>query len=65
MARSSNLRAETNKVRRIVVTDQGGASQATLSRGTLRIAVNPRAGVAGRPSSARIVRLVADEALSR
>lgn len=65
MARSSNLRAETNKVRRILVTDQGGTSQATLSRGTLRIVINPRAGVAGRPSSARIVRVVADEALSR
>lgn len=65
MARSANLRDELNKVQRIVITDQGGRSQASLSRGTLRIVIDPRAGVAGRPSSARIVRLVADDALSR
>jgi len=65
MARSSNLRREVDKVQRIVITDQGGRSQVSLSRGTLRIVIDPRAGVAGRPSSARIVRLVAEDALSR
>ena len=65
MSRSSNLRREVDKVQRIVITDQGGRAQASLSRGTLRIVIDPRAGVAGRPSSARIVRLVADDALSR
>jgi hypothetical protein len=43
----------------------GRPTQTAFSRGTLRIVIEPRAGVAGRPSSARIVRLVADDVLSR
>ncbi|WP_395942668.1 DUF4908 domain-containing protein [Brevundimonas sp.] len=64
MARSSNLRGEVDRVRRVVVSDQGRPA-VTLSQGTLRIVIDPRAGLAGRPSSARIVRVVADDVLSR
>jgi hypothetical protein len=65
MARSPNLRSEANRIRRIEIVDQGRTTQTAFSRGTLRIVIEPRAGVAGRPSSARIVRLVADDVLSR
>ncbi len=65
MSRSSNLRGEANKIRRIEVVDQGRTTQSSFARGTLRIVIEPRAGLAGRPSSARIVRLVADDVLSR
>ena len=65
MARSPNLRSEANRIRRIEIVYQGRTSQTAFSRGTLRIVIEPRAGVAGRPSSARIVRLVADDVLSR
>lgn len=58
MARSSNLRDEAHRVRRIVITDQGRAG-AAFNDGTLRIVINPDAGLAGRPSSARIVSVVA------
>jgi hypothetical protein len=44
---------------------RGRGPQATFSRGVLRIVIMPRAGVAGRPSSALIVRVVADDVLSR
>jgi len=59
------LRSEANRIRRIEIVDQGRTTQTAFSRGTLRIVIEPRAGVAGRPSSARIVRLVADDVLSR
>lgn len=59
MARSANLRQEAVRVRRVVVTDQRGVSTSFV-RGTLRIGINPTAGYAGRPSSARIVRVVAE-----
>ncbi len=59
MARSPNLRQEAVRVRRVVVTDQPGVPT-TFARGTLRIGINPQAGYAGRPSSARIVRVVAE-----
>ena len=64
MARSSNLRSEVQRVRRVVVVDQGRPG-VTLNQGTLRIVVDPRAGLAGRPSSARIVRVVGDGVLGR
>lgn len=64
MARDSAYRSSVNRIRRVVVSDQGRPA-VTLSQGTLRIVVDPRAGVAGRPSSARIVRVVADDVLSR
>ncbi len=62
MARSSNLRSQVERVRRVVVSDQGRPS-VTLVQGTLRIVID--AGIAGRPSSARIVRVVGGEALNR
>lgn len=64
MARSNNLRGSVNRVRRVVVSDQGRAG-VSLSQGTLRIVIDPRAGAAGRPSSARIIRVVGDDVLNR
>jgi len=64
MARSSNLRSQVERVRRVVVSDQGRPS-VTLVQGTLRIVIDADAGIAGRPSSARIVRVVGGEALNR
>lgn len=58
MARSSNLREEASQVRRIVITDTGRPGVG-FGAGTLRIVINAEAGLAGRPSSARIVRVVA------
>lgn len=58
MARSSNLRDEAHRVRRIVITDRGRAG-ASFHEGTLRIVIDSEAGLAGRPSSARIVSVVA------
>lgn len=59
MARSPNFQQQVGQVRRIVISDQGGRAQTTFVQGTLRIVIDPDAGVAGRPSSARIVRVVA------
>lgn len=59
MSRSSNLREEAARVRRIVITDQGRPG-ASFQDGALRIVIDVRAGLAGRPSSARIVSVVAD-----
>lgn len=59
MARSPNLREQAVRVRRVIVTDTPGVPT-TFSRGALRIGINPNAGYAGRPSSARIVRVVAE-----
>ncbi|PZT99222.1 MAG: DUF4908 domain-containing protein [Brevundimonas sp.] len=64
MARSSNLRGQVERVRRVVVSDQGRPG-VSLIQGTLRIVIDADAGVAGRPSSARIVRVVGGEALNR
>jgi hypothetical protein len=58
MARSENLRRQAQQVRRILVVE-GARSQITFSQGTLRIMVDPRQGLAGRPSSVRIVRAIA------
>lgn len=59
MTRSANLRQQASRVRRVVVTDQPGVPT-SYARGTLRIGINPTAGYAGRPSSARIVRVVSE-----
>lgn len=61
MARSANLRQEAVRVRRVIITDQPGVVT-SFTRGTLRVGINPQAGYAGRPSSARIVRVVAENA---
>jgi hypothetical protein len=57
MARSAGLRQDAGRVRRIVVTDQG-RPRITFARGVLTIGIDPTAGYAGRPSSARIARVV-------
>jgi hypothetical protein len=58
MSRASNLRAQARQVRRIVITE-GPRNDAQFSRGALIITVAPREGPAGRPSSARVVRILA------
>lgn len=61
MARSANLRGEAGRVRQIVITDIGRPSIA-FQRGVLRIVIDPRAGYAGRPSSARVVGVIVESA---
>ena len=58
MRRSAGLRADAARVRRIVVTDLG-RPRVSFSRGVLTIVIDPTAGYAGRPSSARIARVIA------
>ena len=58
MARSPSLRRDVARVQEIIITDIG-PRQVSFSRGTLRIVIDPDAGFAGRPSSARIVRVIA------
>lgn len=55
IARSPTGRSSLNQLRRIVIV-QGGAATVTYARGELRIVVAPTQGVAGRPSSARVIR---------
>lgn len=55
IARSPTGRSSLNQLRRIVVVQGNGASVSYL-RGELRIVVAPTQGVAGRPSSARVIR---------
>lgn len=55
VARSPSGRSSLNQLRRIVIV-QGSTAAATYSRGELRIVVAPVQGVAGRPSSARVIR---------
>ncbi len=57
MSRSAGLREDAAGVRRIVVVDQG-RPRVTFSRGVLTIVIDPTAGYAGRPSSARIARII-------
>lgn len=55
IARSPTGRSSLNQLRRIVIVQGNGAS-VTYLRGELRIVVAPTQGVAGRPSSARVIR---------
>lgn len=55
IARSPTGRSSLNQLRRIVIV-QGPAASVTYARGDLRIVVAPNQGVAGRPSSARVIR---------
>ncbi len=59
MARNVSLREKAAEVQRILIVE-GSTPAATFSGGTLRLAINPAQGVAGRPSSARIVRVLSD-----
>ena len=58
MTRSAGLRESAQAVRRIVITDVG-RPRVTFSRGVLTVVIDPRAGYAGRPSSARVARTIA------
>lgn len=64
MARSANLRTEAVRVRQIIVTDVGRPA-VTFQRGVLRIVIDPGAGYAGRPSSARLVAVIVEAATPR
>ncbi|MDQ8027437.1 MAG: DUF4908 domain-containing protein [Brevundimonas sp.] len=55
IARSPTGRSSLSQLRRIVIA-QGSSASASYSRGELRIVVAPVQGVAGRPSSARVIR---------
>ena len=55
IARSPTSRSSLNQLRRIVIVE-GARSSVTLVRGELQIVVAPTQGVAGRPSSARVIR---------
>jgi len=55
IARSPGGRSALNQLRRIVIVE-GSSASVNYTRGELRIVVAPSQGVAGRPSSARVVR---------
>ncbi|MBA4804556.1 MAG: DUF4908 domain-containing protein [Brevundimonas sp.] len=55
ISRSPGGREALNQLRRIVIVE-GGAASVTYARGELRVVVAPSQGVAGRPSSARVIR---------
>lgn len=55
IARSPTGRSSLNQLRRILIVE-GGSSSVSYVRGELRIVVAPTQGVAGRPSSARVIR---------
>lgn len=55
IARSPSGRSALNQLRRIVIV-QGPSAGVSYARGELRIVVAPSQGVAGRPSSARVIR---------
>ena len=57
MSRSAGLRQDAGRVRRIQISDQG-RPRVVFSRGVLTIVIDPTAGYAGRPSSARIARVI-------
>lgn len=59
MARSPAARGYLTRLRSIVIIE-GERASATYSRGELRVVVDPDRGLAGRPSSARIVRAFVD-----
>ena len=56
IARSSTARDRLSGLRRITIVE-GARAAVGYSRGELRIVVAPRQGVAGRPSSARVIRV--------
>lgn len=55
IARSPTGRSSLSQLRRIAIV-QGSTASASYARGELRIVVAPVQGVAGRPSSARVIR---------
>jgi len=63
IARSPTSRASLSQLRRIVIV-QGGSAAVSYARGELRIVVAPTQGVAGRPSSARVIRALMPQDLT-
>jgi hypothetical protein len=59
LVRTPEHQRQVAEVRRILVTDEGRAG-VTFERGLLRIVIDPAAGPAGRPSSARLIRLISE-----
>ena len=57
IARSPTARSSLDRLRRITI-QQGSRSSVSFTRGELRVVVAPSQGVAGRPSSARVIRAV-------
>lgn len=55
LARSPSTRASLNGLRTIVITE-GRRSNVTYTGGVLTVELNPDQGMAGRPSSARVIR---------
>ncbi|RZJ40064.1 MAG: DUF4908 domain-containing protein [Brevundimonas sp.] len=55
LAQSPSARTSLNRLRSIVITE-GSRSNVTFARGVLRVELAPDQGMAGRPSSARIIR---------
>jgi hypothetical protein len=55
ISRSPGGREALNQLRRIVIVE-GASASVNYSRGELRVVVAPSQGVAGRPSSARVIR---------
>ncbi len=58
MARSATVRGQAGQIRRIQIEESGRAA-VTFANGTLTILIVGDQGLAGRPSSARIIRAVA------
>ena len=57
IARSPTARSSLDRLRRITILE-GSRASVSYARGELRIVVAPSQGVAGRPSSARVIRAV-------
>ena len=57
IARSPSARPFLDRLRSITVVE-GSRASVSYSQGDLRVVVDPRRGIAGRPSSARVIRAV-------
>ncbi|MNL11933.1 hypothetical protein D3C87_1327890 [compost metagenome] len=57
IARSPSARPFLDRLRSITVVE-GSRASVSYSQGDLRVVVDPQRGIAGRPSSARVIRAV-------
>ena len=57
IARSPSARPFLERLRIITIVE-GARASVSYSRGDLRVVVDPKRGIAGRPSSARVIRAV-------
>jgi len=60
MARNPSTRSAINRLRKISIVE-GARSSVTFARGELRVIVDPSRGIAGRPSSALVIRTVSGD----